>query len=58
MGNDDKWPNLEKRMDHQMEIEDDLDSETHIIFYMYEFPAALIWCSTFTIYDELTCSSM
>ena len=25
--NDDKWPNLEKRMDHQIEIEDDLDSE-------------------------------
>jgi hypothetical protein len=29
MANDDKGPNLEKRLDHQLEIEDDLDSEIH-----------------------------
>lgn len=57
--NDDKWPNLEKRMDHQIEIEDDLDSEiremTRYIssqLNMYEFPAALIWCGTFNVYDD------
>lgn len=53
MANDDKLPNLEKRLDHHIEILDDLDSEIqkltryHFID-MYGFPAALIWCSTFT----------
>lgn len=38
MADDDKWPNLEKRMDHQFEIEDDLNFEIlkmmryHIIY--------------------------
>lgn len=31
MANEDKGPNLEKRLDHQLEIEDDLYSEIHEI---------------------------
>lgn len=30
------WPKLEKRMDHQLEIEDDLDSEARTLnMYIY-----------------------